>query len=106
MSSDRLSELRRQRAQVADHLAWLDREIAACAGAALPPVATPRSDSAPSPSTAPVPADTASEEILHQYHEEAASSPAAARTGCLVFCVAASAAIALVLFAIYWFGYR
>ena len=105
MSSDRLSELRRQRAQVADHLAWLDREIEACGGA------TPPAASAPSrPPLAVRHADSdepaVSEDILHQYHEEAASSPAAARTGCLVFCVAASAAIALVLFAIYWVGYR
>jgi hypothetical protein len=30
--SDRLPELRRQRALVAEHLAWLDREIAAAGG--------------------------------------------------------------------------
>jgi len=45
---DRLQELRRQRALVADHLAWLDREIAA------DPAATAPGPGAPSPA-APVP---------------------------------------------------
>jgi hypothetical protein len=35
---DRLAELRRQRALIADHLAWLDREIAAAAVPIQPPV--------------------------------------------------------------------
>lgn len=35
--TDRLAELRRQRALVAEHLAWLDREIAAANPAAPPP---------------------------------------------------------------------
>ena len=46
---DRLQELRRQRALVADHLAWLDEEIAATSGATAP------APSAPSPAV-PVPA--------------------------------------------------
>ena len=36
---DRLAEIRRQRALVAEHLAWLDREIAAAAPASAAPVA-------------------------------------------------------------------
>ena len=43
---DRLAELRRQRALIAEHLAWLDREIAA---------AGPASTSSPEPPTASVP---------------------------------------------------
>ncbi len=52
---DRLAELRRQRALVAEHLAWLDREIAAAApspvGAFPPP--SPRPAVAPPPSLDP-----------------------------------------------------
>ncbi len=41
--SDRLAELRRQRALVQEHLAWLDRELAALL--ATSPASTPGSDS-------------------------------------------------------------
>lgn len=39
-AADRLPELRRQRAQIQDHLAWLDREIAAEEKKAPPPGAS------------------------------------------------------------------
>jgi hypothetical protein len=39
--SDRLTELKRQRALMAEHLQWLDREIAAVAGHPGNPVAPP-----------------------------------------------------------------
>jgi hypothetical protein len=48
--SDRLAELRRQRALIHEHLTWLDREIAAAektGGSSLAPVPTPLSLSAP-----------------------------------------------------------
>jgi hypothetical protein len=38
---DRLAELRRQRALVAEHLAWLDRELGALSTAATPAPAVP-----------------------------------------------------------------
>lgn len=111
MPLDRLSELRRQRAQIADHLAWLDREIESCSGTSLPqpavtPPTTPPAPAAPAATGETAVPEAVPADILHQYHEEAAASPAAARSGCLIFCTAVSAAVALVLFAIYWFGYR
>lgn len=50
---DRLAELRRQRALVAEHLAWLDREIAAVPAVvpAVPAQPTP----APAPASAAIP---------------------------------------------------
>lgn len=107
MPLDRLSELRRQRAQIADHLAWLDREIESCSGTPLTqPAVTPPAPAAPAATGETAVPEAVPADILHQYHEEAAASPAAARSGCLIFCTAVSAAVALVLFAIYWFGYR
>ncbi len=38
---DRLAELRRQRALIAEHLAWLDREITAAGSASITPSAAP-----------------------------------------------------------------
>ncbi|MFT3828428.1 MAG: hypothetical protein QM691_01855 [Opitutaceae bacterium] len=45
---DRLAELRRQRALVAEHLAWLDRELAAAAPAEA---ASPSSENKPRPAS-------------------------------------------------------
>ena len=62
---DRLAELRRQRALVAEHLAWLDREIAAAEGKPSP---------APLPAPTPTPAPTATE-ILAKVAEPAPALP-------------------------------
>jgi hypothetical protein len=51
----RLNELRRQRELVAEHLAWIDREIASAAGGAAAPPA-PAAQPAPAPVAAPQPA--------------------------------------------------
>jgi len=60
---DRLAEIRRQRALVAEHLAWLDREIAAAAPATAAPVAPTTTAVVPAPiappATAPSPLDPA-----------------------------------------------
>ena len=100
--SDRLPELRRQRALVADQLAWLDREIAAAGGE------TPAAPAAPLP-----PADPrigtelpAAEKILAEFRREAELSPTKMRRGCIWSFVAAMALFILGVGAIYWLRYR
>lgn len=56
MSSDRLEGLRRQRALIAAHLAWLDAEIAAASP--TPESATARPDTRAAGPTSPTPLDT------------------------------------------------
>ncbi len=97
---DRLQELRRQRALVQQHLAWLDREIAASAGAFAPP-------SPPPPPALPAePVRSAAEHeadiLLESYREESRSAPAAARRGCLIFFFLALALLGLGVLALYF----
>ncbi len=105
--SDRLPELCRQRALVAEHLAWLDREIAAAGGdtpaaPAVPPLATPP------PSTQPgdVGDLPTAEKILAEFRHEAELSPTKMRRGCIWSFVAAMALFILGVAAIYWLRYR
>ena len=105
--SDRLPELRRQRALVAEHLAWLDREIADASGdapatpAAPPPVTLP-------PSTQPGDAGDlpTAEKILAEFRREAERAPADMRRGCLWSFLAGMLLLILGVAAIYWLRYR
>ena len=94
--SDRLPELRRQRALVAEHLAWLDREIAD-AGSETP--VTPAHPGA----VADLPS---AEKILDEFRREAESSPAKVRQGCLWSFVCGMALLILGIATIYWLRYR
>jgi hypothetical protein len=82
--SDRLQELRRQRALVQQHLAWLDDEIAAAAPSAT--VAPPGSAAAadPAPVDLAPPATPEEVEALAQARTEAANAPAQAKRGCWI----------------------
>jgi hypothetical protein len=100
--SDRLSELRHQRALVAEQLAWLDREITA-AGGETPAL----------PDTPPPPADLASDvelpaadKILAEFRREAERAPAKMRQGCLWSFAGGMALLILGVFAAYWLHYR
>jgi CHASE3 domain sensor protein len=100
--SDRLSELRRQRALVTEQLAWLDREIVA-AGNGTPAVAAPPMPPAdPSGGVDPLAAD----KILAEFRDEAENSPTKMRRGCLGIFAAGMALLILGVFAIYWLRYR
>ena len=105
--SDRLSELRRQRALVAEQLAWIDREIAAAGGEATAPPVAPRQSTAPA-----APADAGSadlpsaEKILAEFRSEAESSPARMRRGCIWSFACGMAVLILGVAAIYWLRYR
>lgn len=101
MPPDRLTALRRQRALVAEHLAWLDAEIHAQTPFESLSAATPTpagEPSASSPSPAPVPdspaliepapealavANARADEIIATYAATERLDPAAARKGCL-----------------------
>jgi len=112
---ERLSELQRQRALVQAHLAWLDGEIAAASGRALPPGSGSRADAAlptAAPGPAPAPASplpgadaTAdAEALLRQYGSDPASATAEVRRGCWV--AFAGAFLALGLFVLLWYLLR
>lgn len=126
MSPDRLAELRRQRALVAQHLAWIDAELTA-AGAGQPPSSS-ASPGAAAPAPAPVPAtttlaaeaspspavdldpslvlaNTRADEIIEKYRATEALDPRAAKRGCLVLFGAIFILGAVTLFAVYYFGY-
>ncbi len=97
--TDRLQELRRQRALVQQHLAWLDAEIAA----ATPSAAVPNEGAAPTDPAPAVPAPPATPEeaeALAQARAEAANAPAAAKRGCWV--VFAGAFLLLFAFIAVW----
>jgi len=108
MTPDRLSELCRQRAQIADHLAWLDREIAAAGGIpdALASPKAPKNQLATRLDESTGDSQASAESILQHYRTAAADTPADARAGCLRFFIFGASLIVLTLFAIYWFGYR
>jgi hypothetical protein len=93
---DRLQELRRQRALVQDHLAWLDREIASASGQATPAKPVVQSQPAAPPAESIDP-----DEVIESYQAESRSSPAKAFWGCIWIFVAALALFALCVFALY-----
>jgi hypothetical protein len=128
MPPDRLAELRRQRALVAQHLAWIDAELTA-AGAGKPPAAAERPAAAstelsgleglpnPAAPAAPVEPEAAqaadpvlalanarADEIIEKYRATDALDPNVAKRGCLVLFVAFFVLGVLALLAIYHFG--
>jgi hypothetical protein len=128
MSPDRLAELRRQRALVAQHLAWLDSELAAAETGKAPapspasppasvvpaapvdnetPSASSASNATPEPDLDPAVAlaNARADEIIERYRATEAYDPATAKRGCLVLVGALFALGGAVILAIYYFGY-
>jgi hypothetical protein len=95
--SDRLEELRRQRALQREHLDWIEREIAALEEAARRP---PGAEPAAFPPEARADERTA-EAILGEYALPAASIEKRTRLGCLLYLALALALTALAVFAVY-----
>ena len=92
MSDDRLKELVRQRALLAEHLAWLDREIAAAPGAPSPEAVAapvPVQPSLPPPVAAATPAPVPPAEVdalFDRFRSEEAGRGQVSKQGCwLVF---------------------
>jgi hypothetical protein len=101
---DRLQELRRQRALVQEQLTFLDREIAAASGQAIP---QPTAQNLPSMPAGPIqpatpPADGGEVgELIKSLEEESRSSLAKAKWGCIWIFVAGFVLFAICLFAFY-----
>ncbi|MBI5767524.1 MAG: hypothetical protein HZA93_06995 [Verrucomicrobia bacterium] len=127
--SDRLQQLRRQRALVAEHLAWLDREIdrALEAPAPVEPITPPPADdltsvpfsmraappvaakSSATPVAAPrAPSDDAAtaasaDAILRDYQVEPDTMKSDVKKGCLLYFFGALVLVALGVAALYFF---
>ena len=102
--SDRLAELRRQRQLLQEHLAWLDREIAATGT----PPADPAPGAAPTVNPAPPPpAPTAvsgpdeADELLRQYTSSPESLQKDVRKGCFLYFALASVAFIILVAVLY-----
>jgi hypothetical protein len=130
-SSDRLAALRRQRALVQQHLAWLDQEITAAEGAhgevgsirsgtaqvpaapviapvaALSGTAQPASSESPPPDAAEVDAETETslaeaDAMLDRYRRPSTDLQRDVRTGCLLYFAAALLITAVVVVSLYF----
>lgn len=103
--SDRLTDLRRQRAAIQQHLDWLDREIAAAQG---DPETTPTPASpAPvplSPPVAPIPSDPGAA-LPDLGQPDPVNAARQAKKGCLLYLVAALVIFFAAIFAIFFFAY-
>lgn len=106
--SDRLTELRRQRALAQEQLAWFDREIAReSAGthtppAASAPIATPASPKSTTPAPEAPVVDQDAEKILERYRHTGQPVRDEVKRGCFLYFFAAFALLALGLTA-FWF---
>ncbi len=105
---DRLAELRRQRALVQEHLAWLEREIARTGGdAGAAPSAT--AGSVPAVSAAPVaarePSDASVEKIVAHYRTSPDAVRDDVRRGCFLYFAIALMFLALAVAGL-WFALR
>jgi len=94
----RLAELQRQRLLVREHLAWLDREIAATSADAPVPAGTVAQN-------LPL-AGTPAPENLDSYQPDPAGAAREARRGCLLFTAVLCVIGALSCAAFYYFYYR
>ncbi len=103
--SDRLTELRRQRALVQDHADWLDREIAACVAAMPgPPADASLPTTSVSPSSAPVPPLEAPPELI--YTPDPAGTRQQVKRGCFLYFFIALALLSAALFTLLYVRYR
>ncbi|MDB6170130.1 MAG: hypothetical protein JWM88_2994 [Verrucomicrobia bacterium] len=110
---DRLDDLRRQRALISEHLAWIDREIAAASPHA-PALPAPENRRGPVPlpvglghAPRPVPNATAgAPRDFPEYQTDAAAVERDARRGCLLYAALGFVALFVIAAAIYFFGYR
>lgn len=109
--SDRLTELQRQRAIAQEHLAWLDKEIAALAGPSAPaprpvPVTTTPASPAPVALRAPAPVESPveGEAIGEAFQTDAKNAALNARKGCFVIFFVALAFVLLSFLGIYLYS--
>lgn len=110
--SARLQELLRQKAMLADHAAWLEREIEREQAQSSEPTAPlPAADDArteaPAPAATPaesaVDLDAEAEAIMQQYRDASAPDHERIRLGCILYVVAAVIVALLPFLAVYLF---
>jgi hypothetical protein len=107
--SERLPELLRQRALIQEHLAWLDREIAAAQGLPTPPRPVATSPlTAPAPTTIHAPLGISSKiddeaaTIIGQYQKDPNVLKTDTKRGCLVAFGIGFGLFAVIAFIAYW----
>ena len=97
--SDRSDELRRQRDLLREHLAWIEREIAAEAQRSGPaPLAEPLPQISPSPVE-----DTDAEAILSEYRRAGSSISTQTKRGCILYFALALAVFLVAILGFYLF---
>jgi hypothetical protein len=115
---DRLDELRRQRALVSEHLAWLDREIQASDSTAVKPAshsAAPMISPVVTPMAVPAQSSTTASRLrspvvpapdFPEYKADPIATESETRRGCLMAAGIGMLVIVAAVAAIYYFGYR
>jgi hypothetical protein len=100
--SDRLQELLHQKALLAEHAAWLEREIAIERDltGVIPAAAAPASPAPPPALPAPS-ADTEAETLLNQYRTNPQSIRRDVTRGCILYFLGALVLMGLGVLAIY-----
>lgn len=121
VNPERLAELQRQRNLVRDHLAWLDREIAASTGsgsatssphgAANGPTAASAEFRGTTPTASPTPATESSDGLSlktvgSSFQPDPGAAALQARRGCLMAMAIAVVVVCATFAAIYWLRYR
>jgi hypothetical protein len=101
--SDRSDELRRQRALLREHLAWLEREIAAEDGVSSPDL-PPRLAQAPFNVTASD-ADRDAEAILAEFRRSSPAIEAQTKRGCLLYFAGAVGLLLAAVLAVAYYYY-
>lgn len=103
--SDRLTDLRRQRAAIQQHLEWLDREIAAAqpGSGAASVAAKPAPVPAAPPATAAAPAPDSVLSDLGQ--PDPVNAARQAKKGCLLYLAVALVIFSAVILGIFYFAY-
>jgi len=103
--SDRLNELRRQRALAQEQLAWFDHEIAREEGVDASAAAPLAQAAGPSASTTQEPTvnDQQADRIIEQYRHQGRSIQGEVRRGCFLYFGAAFALLAAALVLFYLF---
>jgi len=98
--SDRLNELRRQRALQKEHLDSLDREIAALEAAAPPAPGAPP----PLLTTGAAAGDSEAEAILDEYRQASMSIEKRTKFGCVLYFAIVVGVLALLVAAMHFFA--
>jgi hypothetical protein len=99
--SDRLAELQRQRELLRDHLAWIEREIAAESGLSRPEIPNPPPSARPV-HREPVAAPEA-EAILAEFRQPSLSIANQTKAGCIAYFALAVGLLALLVTGFYFY---